>query len=31
MAGDEAKGDDHLVTEGLIRGLWKGYRQYMDF
>jgi len=31
MAGDEAKGDDHLVTEGLIRGLWKGYREIMDF
>jgi len=31
MAGDEAKGDDHLVTEGLIRGLWKGYRELMDF
>jgi anthranilate 1,2-dioxygenase large subunit len=31
MAGKEAKGDDHLVTEGLIRGLWKGYREIMDF
>lgn len=31
MAGDEACGDDHLVTEGLIRGLWKGYRKIMDF
>ena len=30
MAGKEAKGDDHLVTEGLIRGLWKGYREIMD-
>ena len=31
MAGKEAQGDDHLVTEGLIRGLWKGYREIMDF
>ncbi len=31
MAGDEPKGDDHLVTEGLIRGLWQGYRKLMDF
>lgn len=31
MAGDTATGDDHLVTEGLIRGLWKGYRKIMEF
>ena len=31
MAGDDPKGDDHLVTEGLIRGLWQGYRNLMDF
>ena len=31
MAGKEASGDDHLVTEGLIRGLWKGYKELMDF
>lgn len=31
MAGREVKGDDHLVTEGLIRSLWQGYREIMDF
>ncbi len=31
MGGKEASGDDHLVTEGLIRGLWKGYKELMDF
>jgi len=31
MAGTAAQGDNHLVTEGLIRGLWKGYREIMDF
>ncbi|MEH6502670.1 MAG: aromatic ring-hydroxylating dioxygenase subunit alpha [Cycloclasticus sp.] len=31
MAGKEPVGDDHLVTEGLIRGLWKGYQELMGF
>ena len=31
MAGKEPVGDDHLVTEGLIRGLWKGYQELMEF
>ncbi|MDX2424939.1 MAG: aromatic ring-hydroxylating dioxygenase subunit alpha [Cycloclasticus sp.] len=31
MAGKEPVGDDHLVTEGLIRGLWKGYQDLMGF
>ena len=31
MAGTEPSGDDHLVTEGLIRGLWQGYQKIMDF
>ena len=31
MDGKEATGNDHLVTEGLIRGLWKGYKELMQF
>tara|TARA_R110002095_G_scaffold148484_3_gene128413 strand:+ start:2146 stop:3393 length:1248 start_codon:yes stop_codon:yes gene_type:complete len=31
MAGKDPVGDDHLVTEGLIRGLWKGYQELMGF
>tara|TARA_R110002074_G_scaffold373069_2_gene548799 strand:- start:58963 stop:60210 length:1248 start_codon:yes stop_codon:yes gene_type:complete len=31
MAGKDPVGDDHLVTEGLIRGLWKGYQDLMGF
>jgi anthranilate 1,2-dioxygenase large subunit len=31
MDGKEATGNDHLVTEGLIRGLWKGYQKIMQF
>ncbi len=30
MDGKEATGNDHLVTEGLIRGLWKGYQKIMQ-
>lgn len=31
MAGKEPEGATHLVTEGMIRSMWQGYREIMDF
>jgi anthranilate 1,2-dioxygenase large subunit len=31
MDGKEPEGAKHLVTEGMIRSMWQGYREMMGF
>ena len=31
MGGREVGDQEHVMTEGAIRGLWKGYRDMMGF